>query len=156
MTNSELNILLAEDNQDDATLFRRALDKANVPVNLQIVSDGEQAIAYLKGESQYADRATHPIPDFLLLDLNMPRKNGFEVLEWIRNDGIHKHLIIHVLSASSREEDKHRALDLLANSYLVKPSRVSELVGMIHHLVTSHKFVGLPTLGLVQGRDERG
>ena len=143
MTNSALNILLAEDNEDDATLFSMALEKTNIPAKLQIASDGEEAIAYLKGEGKYADRAAHPFPDFLLLDLNMPRKNGFEVLQWIRSDDSYKYLMIHVLSASGREEDVRRVYDLHANSYVIKPSRMNDLGAFIHALATSHKFVCL-------------
>lgn len=146
MTNALLQILLAEDNQDDATLFRMALDKANVPAKLQIVSDGEEAVAYLKGEGKYSDRTDHPLPDVLLLDLNMPRKNGFEVLEWIRGNTIYKHLTVHVLTASGREEDVRRVFDLRANSYAIKPSRMSDLVAFNHGLVTWHSFLRLPRL----------
>jgi CheY-like chemotaxis protein len=147
MTNLLLNILLAEDNENDAMLFEMALEKANVPAKLQIVSDGEQTVAYLKGEGKYADRTAHPIPDFLLLDLNMPRMNGFEVLEWIRADDICKHLIVHVLSASSRAVDVSRVYDLHANSYLVKPSRVNDLVTLIQSLAAFTQIVFLSSLG---------
>lgn len=139
-----LNILLAEDNRDDATLFSMALAKAKVSVKLQIVSDGEQAIAYLKGEGRYGDCAAYPIPDFLVLDLNMPRKNGFEVLEWIRSDEKCKELIVHVLSASSRDADARRVHDLQA-SYLVKPSRLFDLVVLVRGLVTSQLSISPPS-----------
>lgn len=148
MTNSSLNLLLAEDNQDDVILFRMALDKANVPVQLQIVCDGEQAVEYLKGEGKYSNRSAHPIPDMVLLDLNMPRRNGFEVLEWIRNDDIHKHLMVHVFTASSRAVDVLRAYELWATSYVIKPSRMNDLGTFIQGLIAWQKFVSLPKLPL--------
>ncbi len=144
MTSSSLNILLVEDNQDDATLFRMAVSKADVPIKLLIVLDGEKAIAYLKGEGDYGDRAVYPIPDLVLLDLNMPRKNGFEVLEWIRQHPTYKQLIVHVLTASTREMDVRHAYELRANSYVVKPSRVNELTAFIQALAAWHQFVHLP------------
>lgn len=90
MTNSVINILLAEDNEDDVVLFRMAMEKANVSAKLQHVADGADALAYLKGEDAFGDREAHPLPDLVLLDLNMPRRNGFEVLEWIRQDATYK------------------------------------------------------------------
>ena len=146
MTNSPFNILLVEDNQDDATLFRMALDKANVSAKLQIAGDGEDALGYLKGEGKYSDRVAHPLPDFVLLDLNMPRLNGFEVLKWIRHDETYKQLIVHVLTTSCRDVDVQRVYDLCANSYIVKPSRMSELVMFIGSVITWHGFVCLPKL----------
>jgi CheY-like chemotaxis protein len=148
MSNLSLNILLSEDNQDDLTLFQMALDKAKVSARLQTVRDGEEAIDYLKGENDFSDRKAHPLPDLILLDLNMPRRNGFEVLEWIRQDAIYKHLMVHVLTASCREVDVRRAYDLHANSYIVKPSRVNELVSFITGLINWHRFVCLsPAVG---------
>ena len=75
-------ILLAEDSEDDATVLRSTLRKAGLAAPVVVVPDGSQAIAYLKGEGIYADRDLFPLPGLLLLDLKMPGKNGFEVLEW--------------------------------------------------------------------------
>jgi len=145
MINPNLNILLAEDNQDDITLFRMALEKANVPeVQLQTVCDGEEAIAYLTGEGNFSEREAHPLPDIVLLDLNMPRANGFEVLQWIRLDAKFSSLMVHVLTTSSRESDIRRAYELRANSYVVKPSRVNDLVLLIQRFVAWHLCVSLP------------
>ncbi len=151
-TNSALQILLAEDNENDSTILRIALERAKVAAHLHVVSDGEEAIAYLKGENRYADRVTYPVPDILLLDLNMPRRNGMEVLEWIRNDEIYQYLIVHVFSASSRAEDVKRVYELHANSYAVKPSRLDDLTSFIHGLVTWHRFAVLPLLPTVRAR----
>src|SRR2546423_12221602 len=124
-----LNILLAEDNPDDVFLLQEAFRKAGVRHRLDVVENGLEAVAYLKGEHVYGDRHEHPFPDLMLLDLNMPRMNGFEVLEWVRQSGECAHLMVHVVSASSREADILRAYELGANSYLVKPSRMDELQG---------------------------
>jgi two-component system, response regulator len=139
-----LNILLAEDNPDDVFIFQEAFRKAGVTHRLQVVEDGVETLAYLKGEPPYADRGPHPFPDVLLLDLNMPRMNGFEVLEWVRQDAQCLRLIVHVLTASSREVDVARAYDLRANSYVVKPSRLNDLVAFAKALDQWHQFVTLP------------
>ncbi|MEO6035013.1 MAG: response regulator [Verrucomicrobiota bacterium] len=144
MINASLSVLLVEDNQDDATLFRMALAKLNLPVKLHIAWDGMEGRDYLKGIGQYQDRPLHPFPDLVLLDLNMPRLNGLELLQWIRQDSECRHLLVHVLSASSRRVDICSAYELGANSYAVKPSRSDELAALIHGLITFHKFVCLP------------
>ena len=139
-----LNILVAEDNPDDMFLLQQAFNKAKVSHRLHVVRDGVEALAYLKGEDGYADRNQYPFPDVLLLDLNMPRMNGFEVLEWARQDALCSRLVVHVLTASSRTLDVQRAYDLGANSYLLKPSRVDELMALATALDRWHHFVCLP------------
>ena len=147
MINSSLIILLAEDSQDDITLFRMALEKANVQeVRLQTVRDGEEAIAYLSGAGIFCDRAAHPLPDIVLLDLNMPRLNGFEVLQWIRQEAKFNLLMVDILTTSSREADVRRAYELRANSYVIKPSRVNDLVILIQRFVAWHCCVSLPKI----------
>ena len=81
-------ILLVEDNEDDVSLIERAFARAGIDNPLQVVRDGEQAVSYLKAEGEYADRVKYPLPSLVLLDLKMPRRNGFEVLSWIRVVGI--------------------------------------------------------------------
>ena len=136
-----MNILIADDSADDVFLLQRAFKKAGVISRLQVVSDGLQALAYLKGENAFADRATNPIPDLLLLDLNMPCMNGFEVLEWIRQDSHCSRLIVHVLTASARESDVERAYELGANGFIVKPTRIDELVFFVQALHGWHRFI---------------
>lgn len=147
------NILVAEDNEDDLILLRQAFKKAEVASRLHHVSDGVEALAYLQGEGAFSDRKAHPFPDILLLDLNMPRKNGFEVLERIRQDAKCSHLVVHMLTSSSREADVRRAYDLRANTFLLKPSRMDELVAFVTTLHQWHRFVCL--LSPQGGQSER-
>src|SRR6266436_6531146 len=93
-------ILLADDDENDIALIRRALSKADIRNPTKIVRDGEEAIAYLKGEGKFSNRAKYPLPTLMLLDLKMPRKNGFEVLDWSRRQPDLKALHIVVLTAS--------------------------------------------------------
>src|SRR5882724_8937388 len=115
-------ILLAEDREDDVLILRKALAKTNFPYNLQVVRDGEQALAYLKGEAPYQDRAAYPLPALLLLDLKMPRKDGFDVLSWLRQQPDFFALRVVVLTSSHLTADINLAYKLGANSYLVKPA----------------------------------
>jgi CheY-like chemotaxis protein len=114
-------ILLAEDGEDQVMLIRRAFAKANFLNPLHVVSNGEEAIAYLEGEGKYASRDEYPLPTLLLLDLKMPRKDGFEVLEWIRQQPGLSALRVVVLTSSDEMRDVNRAYQLGANSFLVKP-----------------------------------
>jgi CheY-like chemotaxis protein len=113
-------ILLAEDNDDDVQIIRRAFRLVNMDICLQVVSDGEQAIAYLNGEGEFSNRAEYPLPDLFLLDLKMPRKNGFEVLQWLRAHPTLAPLRTVVLTTSDEMKDVNRAYALCANSFLTK------------------------------------
>jgi len=140
----ELDILIADDNPDDVFLLREAFRKAGVPHGLQDARDGIEALMYLKGENGYADRDRYPFPDVLLLDLNMPRMNGFELLEWIRQDERCRRLVVYVLTASPREADVRRAYELGVNNYVIKPGRLSDLVAFAHALELWHRCICLP------------
>ena len=121
-------ILLVEDREDDVLFTRRAFEKANLLNPLQVVPNGEEAIAYLKGEGKYSERDEFPLPALVLLDLQMPRKNGFEVLKWIREQPDFRALRVVVLTTSDRIQDVNRAYQLGANSFLVKPVDFSNFV----------------------------
>ena len=123
-------VLLVDDSTNDALLMRTVFERAGFLQPLRFARDGEEAIAYLRGDGAYRDRAQFPLPTIVLLDLNMPRKNGFEVLEWIREQAALKRLRVYILSASSRTEDIQRAYDVGANSYLVKPGNLDGLLHM--------------------------
>jgi CheY-like chemotaxis protein len=127
-------ILLAEDEEDDILLVRRAFKKAHILNPLYVVRDGEQVIAYFKGEGIYANRPEFPLPTLLLLDLKMPRKNGFEVLEWIRSQPSLRRLRVIVLTSSEAMRDLNRAYELGANSFLVKPADFQDFVAVIQAL----------------------
>jgi CheY-like chemotaxis protein len=122
--------LLAEDSQNDVFLMQQAFKKAGLPNPIQVVSDGQEAISYLKGEGRYSDRAQYPLPMAVLLDLKMARMNGFEVLEWVRKQPNLKRVVVIILTASNRSSDADRAYDLGANFYLTKPGKFEDLVEM--------------------------
>jgi len=140
----KLNILLVEDSADDVFFFRDAFEKARGSGVLHSVCDGIEAVAYLSGEGVYGDRTAYPFPDLLLLDLNMPRMNGFEVLEWVRQNPRCNGLVVHVLTSSIREADVARAYALRANGYVVKPTRISELAAFVSALLGWHRFLSFP------------
>ena len=127
-------ILVVEDNPDDADLIKHAFRKAKLPHALHLASDGDAAIDYLAGQAPYDDRQRHPLPAVILLDLKLPRRSGFEVLRWIRDNPQTKHLPVVVLTSSGQDQDIRRAYDLCANSYLVKPVRTEALLDMVQSL----------------------
>ena len=142
-------VLLVDDSEDDTLLVRRVFERVGFASPLQIVRDGEEMIAYLNGVGAYGDRTQFPLPTAVLLDLHMPRKNGFEVLIWIRQQPGLKRLRVYILSASSQPGDIQRAYDLGANSYLVKPGTLDELTimtqGLLAWLKLSHFYVSEAT-----------
>src|SRR6266446_1062764 len=114
-------ILIAEDSEDDILLIQRSLEKAGVSNPTQIVRNGEEVIAYIEGRGKFANRDEYPLPALMLLDLKMPRTDGFEVLTWIRQQPAFKALRIIVLTSSEDIRDVNRAYEFGANSFLVKP-----------------------------------
>jgi len=139
-------ILLVDDSLNDRLLMRIVLERAGFVQPLQIAGDGAEAIAYLGGDGIYGDRHRYPLPTVLLLDLNMPGKSGFEVLEWIRQQPMLRRIRVNILSASGRQEDIDRAFDLGANSYLIKPAKLDELSHLAQTLVAWLKLSQFPTL----------
>jgi CheY-like chemotaxis protein len=124
-------ILVAEDSQDDAFLLERALRKNNIQNPLQIVPDGEEAVAYLEGTGKYQDRQRFPRPGFIILDLKMPRRSGLEVLEWIKTHPDFRVLPILMLSSSAQHQDIVTSYRLGANTFMVKPSSPQNLEHMV-------------------------
>jgi CheY-like chemotaxis protein len=120
-------ILLAEDEEDYVLLIRNAFEKAHIPNPLHVVWNGQEVISYLLGEGKYSNREEYPLPDLLLLDLKMPRVNGFEVLQWIRQQPSLTPLRILVLTSSEQVRDVNEAYRLGANSFLVKPNDFEDL-----------------------------
>jgi CheY-like chemotaxis protein len=127
-------VLLVDDSENDLFLTRSAFKHAGYSGPLQEVHNGEEAIAYLKGEGRYSDRSKFPLPAVMLLDLNMPLKNGFDVLKWLRAQTEFKSMSVVVFSASMRTEDIAQAFELGANSFLVKPGALDEQIKLIRCL----------------------
>jgi len=134
-------ILLAEDREDDIILIQRSFKAALMTNPIYVVRNGEEAIDYLKGEGQFANREEYPLPDLLLLDLKMPRIDGFGVLEWIKSAPSLASLRVIVLTSSENIKDVNRAYQLGANSFLVKPLE-------FHNFIAVSKTLGRYWLGL--------
>ncbi|MGE5538123.1 MAG: response regulator [Gemmatimonas sp.] len=124
-------ILLVEDNADDVDLVTYAFRKLGIRNPIAVVGDGDAAVAYIQGTGVYGDRARHPLPVLVLLDLKLPRRSGFEVLQEIRRESATRHTPVVVLTSSGQDADVLRAYELTANSYLVKPVSRDGLVAML-------------------------
>ena len=122
-----LHILIVEDNDDDVVLIEAAFTDGSLQASYDVVRDGEEAMTYLRHEAEY-DRARRP--DLILLDINMPRKNGFEVLDELKQDPELKYLPVIMLTTSNRDSDILQAYAQGAASYLVKPQHFDELRAM--------------------------
>ena|SRR5436309_1014868 len=121
MENNQFTVLLVEDDLNDIFLVKRAFKKARIRNPLQVVTDGQEAELYLRGEGKYADRETYPVPKLVVMDIKMPRRSGFEVLEWAKRDGPLRRIPIVIVSSSDNPDDINRAYELGANAYMVKP-----------------------------------
>lgn len=122
MDNEQYTVLLVEDDLNDIFLVKRAFKMAQVKNPLQVVTDGQEAMLYLRGEGKYADRQTYPLPKLMVMDIKMPRKSGFEVLEWVKGrPGALRRIPIIIVSSSENPDDINRAYELGANAYMVKP-----------------------------------
>src|SRR5256885_13845161 len=111
-------ILIAEDREEDVFLIRRAFERAGVRNPLFVVGDGQQAQDYLEGVGKYRNRDEFPLPDLVLVDLKMPKMDGFELLEWIRGTEHLRAMRIVVLTSSEDVYDVNKAYELGANSFL--------------------------------------
>lgn len=125
---SEQVVLYVEDDRDDVFFLQKAFGKAGITNPMTVLRDGQLAIEYLAGRGTYADRRLYPMPCLIMLDLNLPKKNGFEVLGWIRQQPRFSTTPVLILSASNQPADIHTACALGANAYLIKPPRPDELV----------------------------
>jgi CheY-like chemotaxis protein len=127
---SPFGVLIAEDSENDRFLLRAAMRTAGSLRIIAEVPDGTGVVAYLQGQGEFSDRQGFPIPDLLLLDLKMPCKDGFEVLEWLGTQRF-ENLTVVVLTDSIHPEDVKRALDLGADLFQVKPKSVEDRRAMI-------------------------
>ena len=116
---SSFTILVAEDDEADRFFLRRAYAKSRLVHRLEFVTDGQQAIEYLKGSPPFSDHAVHPYPDLVLLDIKMPKCDGFEVLEWIKANVPNEFPVV-MLTTSDMDEDRQKATEKGADDYIVK------------------------------------
>ena len=130
----EAVILMAEDNPAEQRLAERALGRGIIQCDLRMVSDGEETLDYLYRRGQYEDVSTSPRPDLLLLDLNMPKLDGRQVLEKMKQDSDLKQIPVVVLTTSKAEQDIARSYELGCNSYMNKPVEVDTFVSVLKSL----------------------
>jgi CheY-like chemotaxis protein len=131
-----LTVLHVEDDPDDVFFVRHAFQKAAPGVALVVVIDGRDAQSYLVGAGPYADRARHPMPDLVLMDLKLPRMTGLEVLEWMKGQDDLREIPVFILSSSSEPSDVERAHSLGVNGYLAKQASVGALVEIVKGLMS--------------------
>lgn len=127
-------VLLVEDNPDDETLALRAFRKNNISNEIVVARDGVEALDYLFAQGQYAERDSRDLPAVVLLDLNLPKVSGLEVLRRIRENEYTRRLPVVILTSSKHEEDLVKSYDLGANSYVRKPVDFNDFVGAVSQL----------------------
>jgi CheY-like chemotaxis protein len=127
-------ILYADDDVNDAFFMKRAFAQAGIPNPLVIVSDGQEAMDYLSNTGLYADKASYPTPCLILIDINMPKESGIDVLRWLRTQPGIQVLPVIVVSSSTQDTDIQRAYFYGANSYLTKPGTPNELLALVKEL----------------------
>lgn len=120
-------ILAVEDGDDDLFFLKRALRNAGITDDLRVATNGQQAIDYLSAHGEFADRSSAPLPWLIFLDLKLPYKSGFEVLEWVRQQSELSHVKVVVLTSSPEQRDIDKANQLGAHHYLVKPPKAEVL-----------------------------
>ncbi|KAA3437136.1 response regulator [Rufibacter hautae] len=135
MTQSKsIAILIADDDAEDRMLLREAMEENHLPNELFFVENGEELMDFLCHRGNYADKEGYPLPGLILLDLNMPKKDGREALKEIKEDVNLKHIPVVVLTTSKAEEDILKTYDLGVSSFITKPVTFASLVEMIKTL----------------------
>ncbi len=129
-----ITILMADDDSDDRALTREAFEEARLINDLRFVENGEQLLEYLRREGPYAPPAEAPRPGLILLDLNMPRKDGRTVLKELKSDPALRQIPVVILTTSKADEDVYKSYDLGVNSYIVKPVTFEALVDILQTL----------------------
>lgn len=132
--NSPPLILIVDDDVGDQILIQEALESSQIAKQVRIVSDGEEAVAYLRHSGPFADASCSPRPDLILLDLNMPRLGGKEVLALLKSDPDLKCIPVVAFTTSGREEDVLECYRMGVNSYVQKPSDFREFQSVVHNL----------------------
>jgi CheY-like chemotaxis protein len=138
-----ITILMAEDDADDRHMTQEAFEESRVANDLRFVENGVELMDYLKRRGKYRDAEQSPRPGLILLDLNMPKKDGRESLKEIKSDPAMQHIPVVILTTSKEEEDIHRSYQLHANSYITKPVTFEALVQVV-------KSIGQYWLGIVE------
>jgi len=128
---NEVAILLAEDDENDIFLMGRAFDRAGIPNPLFVVRNGQEAIDYLSGAGEYAQRDKYPLPGLMLLDLKMPWMDGFDVLSWLRSQPQFDTLPVVVMTSSKLQADVDKSRQLGVYDYRVKPHGFEDLVKLL-------------------------
>jgi CheY-like chemotaxis protein len=136
-------VLIVDDDSDDIELMKLAFEKAKAPCGLMSVPDGTEAIRYLGGEGKYSDREQFPMPLLVLLDLNMPRLNGFDVLSWIQKNATSRFPLVLTLSYSHLESDIRKAYELGTSAYIAKPVDLDSSVSLVKLLINLERIAAL-------------
>jgi CheY-like chemotaxis protein len=144
-------LLLVEDNSADVFIFNRVARKALIENPIQVARDGQEAVDYLAGNGKFADRSQFPLPGLILLDLKLPLKDGFEVLQWMRKEPALASIPVVILTSSSEPRDTERARALGALCYLLKPPTPESLAELLEGLRISwqHASEDCPEASLI-------
>ncbi len=127
-------ILYVEDEENDVFLLKCACERARLANPLKTVKNGDLAVAYLNGDEPYVDREQNPLPGLVLLDLNLPRRSGMKVLQWIRQQPQFGSLPVVIYTSSDKPKEQEQAMQLGANEYIMKPSRLDKIAAVVEQL----------------------
>ena len=128
MNITPINILLVEDNEGDILLTTEALEEGKIPKSLKVIRDGSSMLIYL---GEIAEKSPSDLPDLILLDINLPKKNGHEVLKKVKNNKLLQHIPIIMLTTSSSEIDVLKSYQEHANCYLIKPMEIGDFIQVV-------------------------
>lgn len=134
MADKSITILVADDDSDDRMMIKEALEENRLANDLRFVQDGEELLDYLQRRGNFSDPSSSPRPGLILLDLNMPKKDGREALREIKNDDGLRDIPVVVLTTSKAEEDVYRTYNLGVNSFITKPVTFDSLVAIMRDL----------------------
>ena len=140
-------ILLVEDNHQDEALILRALRKINLANRVDVARDGQQALDYLTGSGDFADRRDAPLPSFVMLDINLPRLSGLEVLARLRADPRTRLLPVVIMTSSDEERDRLRSYENGCNSFVRKPLDFAEFAETVARLGIYWAAINMPPFG---------
>jgi len=140
---NKIPILMVDDSKDDVFLLCRAFEKAGLDNSILHVSDGQEAVEYLSGENGFEDRSRYPLPKLMLLDVKMPRRDGFDVLQWLLTRKDLEKLPVVMFSSSSEPEDVEKAMALGATDYLSKPTGAEGFDQVVQTIATRWLADGL-------------